>query len=75
MRAIWKQLVKTEPRLSTEYLSETQSGDLSFHEWISSQVGAEPYWFQRIELPGGLVTPRWNDPKTEDFLTSVCLMT
>ena len=40
-------------------------GDSSFHEWIRSQVEAEPYWFQRIELPAGLVTPGWNDPQLE----------
>ncbi len=42
-----------------------RSDDLSFDEWIKSQIEAENYWFQRIELPGGLVTPGWNDPKTE----------
>jgi len=42
---------------------ETVSRD--FREWIRSQVDAETYWFHRIELPGGLVTPGWNDPKSE----------
>lgn len=42
---------------------ETRSSD--FREWVRSQVEAESYWFHRIELPGGLVTPGWNDPKSE----------
>ena len=34
----------------------------SFNDWLKAQVEAEPYWFQRIELPNGLVTPGWSDP-------------
>ena len=26
------------------------------------RVEAEPYWFLRMELPGGVVTPGWSDP-------------
>jgi len=36
---------------------------LTVNQWLKSQIEAEPYWFHRMELPGGLVTPGWNDPK------------
>jgi tRNA (mo5U34)-methyltransferase len=39
--------------------------DVSVGDWVRSQVESEPYWFYRIELPNGVVTPGWNDPKTE----------
>jgi tRNA (mo5U34)-methyltransferase len=35
---------------------------MGFHNWVQSEVEAEPYWFHRIELAPGLVTPGWNDP-------------
>jgi tRNA (mo5U34)-methyltransferase len=38
---------------------------LLFWDWLRQQVEAEPYWFQRLELDAGLVTPGWNDPRTE----------
>jgi len=44
---------------------ECHPTNLSFEAWIRSQVEIEKYWFHRIELPGGLVTPGWSDPKTE----------
>ena len=34
-------------------------------EWISARIAEEPYWFHRIELPGGIVTPGWSDPKAD----------
>jgi len=34
-------------------------------KWLRSQIEAEPYWFHRMELPGGLVTPGWSDPKVD----------
>jgi tRNA (mo5U34)-methyltransferase len=37
----------------------------TFHQWLKSQIDAEDYWFHRIELPGGLVTPGWSFPKVE----------
>jgi tRNA (mo5U34)-methyltransferase len=39
------------------------AGPLTVSDWLKSQIEAESYWFHRIELPGGLVTPGWNDPK------------
>lgn len=38
---------------------------LSFRQWISAKIAAEPYWFHRIRLPGGLETPGWSDPATD----------
>jgi hypothetical protein len=32
---------------------------------MKHQIKAEEYWFQSIELPGGIVTPGWSHPKTE----------
>ena len=34
-------------------------------EWLRSEIAKEPYWFHRIELAPGLVTPGWQDPKVE----------
>ena len=53
------------PAAAIEYPAKAQSSDLTFPEWIRSQVASESYWFQRIELPGGIVTPGWSDPITE----------
>jgi tRNA (mo5U34)-methyltransferase len=43
----------------------TLADDLRFRDWIRAQVDAETFWFHRIELPGGLVTPGWSDPRTD----------
>jgi hypothetical protein len=37
-------------------------GSLTVDEWLRKRIAEEPYWFHRIELPGGIVTPGWNDP-------------
>jgi len=42
-----------------------QRHGLAFADWIREQVAAEPYFFQKIELAPGFVTPGWSDPKTE----------
>ncbi|HEY9738341.1 MAG TPA: DUF1698 domain-containing protein [Trichocoleus sp.] len=39
--------------------------DISFHDWVKAQIDAEPYWFHKIELSSGWVTPGWSDPKHE----------
>jgi len=39
--------------------------EASFRKWIQQQVEAESYWFQKINLPGPLVTSGWSDPATE----------
>ena len=33
--------------------------------WIKRQIESEEYWFLSMELPGGIVTPGWSNPKTE----------
>jgi tRNA (mo5U34)-methyltransferase len=44
--------------------SEAAHGQ-EFIEWIRSQVADDGYWFQRIELAPGLITPGWSDPLIE----------
>lgn len=39
--------------------------DQSFMDWVRSQVESEGYWFQRLELAPGLITPGWSDPRIE----------
>jgi tRNA (mo5U34)-methyltransferase len=31
-------------------------------DWLRSRIASEPYWFHKMELPGGRVTPGWSDP-------------
>ncbi len=38
---------------------------MGFRTWIEAEVAKEPYWFHRIELAPGLVTPGWSDPYKE----------
>ncbi len=38
---------------------------MSFTEWLKIQVENEKYWFHRIELAPGIVTPGWSDPKED----------
>ena len=33
--------------------------------WINSRIAEEPYWFHRLRLPGGIVTPDWSDPSVD----------
>jgi len=42
-----------------------QSDSQTLASWIKKQIESEQYWFQSIELPGGIVTPGWSNPKTE----------
>ena len=39
--------------------------DDSFESNIKSQVEAEPYWFQKIEIFPAYYSPGWSDPQTE----------
>lgn len=39
--------------------------NLLYRDWLRSQVDAEEYWFQQIDLGDGLVTPGWSNPVTE----------
>src|ERR1700730_726588 len=34
-------------------------------EWLGKRIKEEPYWFHRMELPGGIITPGWSDPKID----------
>jgi len=34
-------------------------------EWIKARITEEPYWFHRIELPGGIRTPGWSEPAVD----------
>jgi tRNA (mo5U34)-methyltransferase len=43
----------------------TPSGSKSHRDWIEEEVASEPYWFQKIQLPEGIVTPGWSNPVTE----------
>lgn len=63
---IWQKLRgNAKAQSSGEQRGASQASELTFADWISAQVAAESYWFHRIELPDGSVTPGWNDPKTE----------
>lgn len=44
---------------------EMSATGLASSEWIKSRIAEEPYWFHRMELPGGVVTPGWSDPKID----------
>jgi len=47
-------------------MTNPKSGDVLTHQrWLEAEVEKEPYWFHRIELANGLVTPGWSDPKKE----------
>jgi hypothetical protein len=34
-------------------------------DWLRARIQEEPYWFLKMELPGGLVTPGWSDPRVD----------
>jgi tRNA (mo5U34)-methyltransferase len=38
---------------------------VTYRDWLRSQVEAEGYWFQEIDLGDGVVTPGWSKPLTE----------
>lgn len=44
------------------HTEQGSQSSLSVSEWISARIAEEPYWFHRIELPGGVATPGWSDP-------------
>jgi len=41
---------------------QNESENLPFRDWINSQIEAEDYWFLRMDLGDGVVTPGWSDP-------------
>lgn len=46
-------------------MADGRDGGLLFADWLRQQIKAEEYWFHRIELPGGIVTPGWSDPRVD----------
>ncbi len=38
---------------------------LNVEEWLKRRIAEQPYWFHRIELTAGIVTPGWSDPKVD----------
>jgi tRNA (mo5U34)-methyltransferase len=34
-------------------------------DWIKARIAEEPYWFHRMELPGGILTPGWSNPRVD----------
>lgn len=34
-------------------------------DWVKARITEDPYWFHRMELPGGIVTPGWSDPRID----------
>ena len=41
------------------------SKSLFLQDWLKRRIAEEPYWFHRLTLPGGLVTPGWSDPRVD----------
>lgn len=74
----WSELKEHKRRLSEEIRAKASTARLSARteplpnhlekttaEWIRHQVGAEPYWFHKMEIFPGYSSPGWNDPKIE----------
>lgn len=34
-------------------------------DWLQKRIEQEPYWFHKIDLGDGLITPGWSDPKKD----------
>ncbi|MGB7556137.1 MAG: DUF1698 domain-containing protein [Candidatus Korobacteraceae bacterium] len=45
--------------------SKTDLEHTTLRDWLRSRIQEEPYWFLKMELPGGLITPGWSDPKRD----------
>jgi len=44
---------------------DVNGSSVTLDEWLSKRIKEERYWFHRMELPGGIVTPGWSDPKID----------
>src|SRR5713101_8887326 len=44
---------------------DVRGSSVTLEEWLGKRIKEEPYWFHRMELPGGLTTPGWSDPKID----------
>ncbi len=53
-----------DPRISPAD-SKADPESVTLRDWLRARIQEEPYWFLKMELPGGLVTPGWSDPKLE----------
>ena len=54
--------------LSAGYFGRRHAGNeeqVLYRDWLRSQLDAEEYWFQQIDLGDGLVTPGWSNPAVE----------
>ena len=38
---------------------------MSHRDWLRAAIDAEPYWFHKMDLGSGLVTPGWSEPAVE----------
>jgi len=54
-----------KPTESPAYKSAIDSKDVNLRDWLRDRIQAEPYWFLKMELPGGVVTPGWSDPRLD----------
>ena len=60
-----RELIAAQPSSSSPQRSAVQIPDMNVLEWLRGRIEDEPYWFLKMELPGGLVTPGWSDPKLD----------
>lgn len=47
------------------FIKRKEPSQKSFIDHIRQRIDAEPYWFHKIDLGNGLVTPGWSTPATE----------
>lgn len=43
-------------------MTDTSRSSQTHLDWLRSKIEAEGYWFHRMELAPGVVTPGWSDP-------------
>ncbi len=43
----------------------TATDQMSHHAWLEAVVAAEPYWFHKMDLGGGITTGGWSDPAVD----------
>jgi tRNA (mo5U34)-methyltransferase len=58
-------LMEAEAPPAAAPISPLTRPDLTFADWVREQVAAEPYFFQKLDLGAGIVTPGWSDPRAE----------
>ncbi len=58
----------TKPSSGPQISALNSKADLehtNLRDWLRARIQEEPYWFLKMELPGGLATPGWSDPKRD----------